>query len=194
MTKEKTSWTPSPEDNLLGLTDKDKINELEAKGIANAEFHIFNLDENIELSAPLVLQFHKIAFGELYDWAGKWRTTIVTVGQIEPPDPSQIPNLIYQYFDDLNYKVFHSKAKADHIQTLAYGHYEFVRIHPFNNGNGRTGRLVMNLIALKFGYRPMELYYREGELRSKYIEALRLVDKGNLDPLKTLIESELTIF
>ncbi|MCX6291848.1 MAG: Fic family protein [Bacteroidetes bacterium] len=193
MTNENTSWTPSPEDNLLGLTDKDKINQLEAKGIANAEFHIFNLDENIELTSSLVLQIHKIAFGELYDWAGKWRTTIVTVGQIEPPVPSQIPNLMYQYFDELNYKVSHAKTKPDHIQTLAYGHYEFVRIHPFNNGNGRTGRLVMNLMALKFGYQPLELYFREGESRSKYIDALRQADKGNIDSLKVLIERELTV-
>jgi cell filamentation protein len=138
------------------------------------------------------LKIHEIAFGELYDWAGKWRTIIVTVGIIEL-DPTKIPNLMYQYFDDLNYKVSHSKNKSDHIQTLAYGHYEFVRIHPFNNGNGRTGRLVMNLIALKFGYRPMELYFREGESRSKYIEALRQADKGNLDFLKTLIERELAV-
>jgi cell filamentation protein len=193
MTKENTSWTPSPEDNLLGLTDKDKINQLEAKGIANAEFHIFNLDENIEFSSTLILEIHKIAFGELYDWAGKWRTTVVTVGQIEPPDPAKIPNLMYQYFDDLNFKVSHSKIKSEHIQTLAYGHYEFVRIHPFNNGNGRTGRLVMNLMALKFGYQPLELYFREGESRSKYIEALRQADKGDIDSLKILIERELTV-
>ncbi|WP_192820430.1 hypothetical protein [Rufibacter sp. LB8] len=50
-----TSWTPSSEDNLLGFTDKALINEYEAKGIAKAELFIFTLDENVEISVPLLL-------------------------------------------------------------------------------------------------------------------------------------------
>ena len=89
-----TGWTPSPEDNLLGLINKNLINEYEAKGIAHAELFVFELDSEILISPGLILEIHKIAFGELYDWAGKWRTTIVTVGQLEPPLPYQIPQLM----------------------------------------------------------------------------------------------------
>ncbi len=39
-----TNWTPFPDDNLLGITDKDLINEHEAEGIANAELYVFELD------------------------------------------------------------------------------------------------------------------------------------------------------
>ncbi|MDB5262683.1 MAG: hypothetical protein JWQ14_1964 [Adhaeribacter sp.] len=57
-----TSWTPSAEENVLGITDKKLINEYEAKGIAKAEIFILNLEENTEISISLLLQIHKIAF------------------------------------------------------------------------------------------------------------------------------------
>ena len=88
--QDNTNWTPSSEDNLLNLTDKNLINEQEAKGIALAELYLLSLDTDTLLSLNLILEFHKIAFGHLYNWAGKWRTTNILVGQLEPPQPYQI--------------------------------------------------------------------------------------------------------
>ncbi|HEU4555351.1 MAG TPA: hypothetical protein VFS25_21055 [Chitinophaga sp.] len=85
----------------MGLTNKDAINEHEARGIAQAELFIFQLDSETNISTMLILDIHRIAFGELYDWAGKWRTTHVTVGQLEPPVPDQILQLMYQFVDNL---------------------------------------------------------------------------------------------
>lgn len=79
-----TNWTPSAEENLLGLTDKNIINEYEAKGITKAELFVFGLETDIQITTTLILEIHKIAFGELYDWAGKWRNTNVIVGQLLP--------------------------------------------------------------------------------------------------------------
>ena len=189
-----TSWTPSPEDNKLGLTDKNLINEYEAKGIAAAELFIFGLDSDTQFSTQLLLEIHRIAFEELYDWAGKWRTTKVTVGQLTPPEPTQVLQLMYQFIHNLNFKIANSKTSEDHLDSLTFAHYEFVRIHPFNNGNGRTGRIVMNLVALKFGFRPLELYYREGDSRKIYIGAMKSADSGNFEPLMNLISKEMTAF
>ena len=66
--EENTNWTPSPEDNKLNITDKDLINEIEAKGIASSEIFVFDLDSEIEISTQLILEIHKIAFSELYEW------------------------------------------------------------------------------------------------------------------------------
>jgi cell filamentation protein len=84
--------------------------------------------------------------------------------------------------------------KAAYIECLTYAHYEFVRIHPFNNGNGRTGRILMNLIALKLGYQPLELYHREGDGRKEYINAMKAGDKGDFTALQNLIGEELVSF
>lgn len=189
-----TSWTPSPDENKLGLTDKNLINENEAKGIAAAELFVFGLDSDTPFSTQLLLEIHRVAFGELYDWAGKWRTTQVVVGQLTPPEPTQVLQLMYQFIDNLNYKISHSTTSQEHLETLTFAHYEFVRIHPFNNGNGRTGRIVMNLVALKFGYRPLELYQRVGDSRKIYIDAMKSADKGNFEPLTALIRIEMTAF
>lgn len=189
-----TNWTPFPDDNLLGLTDKNLLNEYEAKGIANAELYVFGLDTEIEISTTLILEIHKTAFKELYDWAGKWRTVNVSVGQLTPPEPAQIIHLMYQFVDNLNYKISVSKLLDEIVETLIYTHYEFVKIHPFNNGNGRTGRILLNLVAMKFGYKPLELYKREGESRKIYIQSMQQADKGNFDLLDNLIRQELETF
>ena len=192
--EDKTGWTPSPEDNKLRLTDKGLINEFEASGIAKAELFMFALDSDMPLSAQLILEIHHIAFSELYDRAGKWRVTHVTVGSFEPPAPNLVLQLMYQFLDNLNFKIDDAKSWHDHLECLTYAHYEFVRIHPFNNGNGRTGRILMNLVALKLGYRPLDLYHREGDSRRIYISAMRSADSGDLEPLQRLISEELTPF
>jgi len=189
-----TSWTPFPDDNLLGLTDKNLINEYDAKGITQAELFVFGLDTEIEISTTLILDIHKNAFGELYHWAGKWRTVNVTIGQLVPPEPAQIIHLMYQFIDNLNFKISISKTQDEVIEALAYAHYEFVRIHPFNNGNGRTGRLLMNLVTMKFGYKPLELYKRHGESRKLYIQSMQQADKGDFELLISLISQELVTF
>lgn len=100
-----TNWTPSPDENKLHLTDKNLINEIEAKGIAAAELFVFGLDSDTPLSTKLICEIHRIAFSDLYDWAGKWRQTSVLVGQLIPPEPDRIINLMYQYIDNLNFKL-----------------------------------------------------------------------------------------
>ncbi len=89
--------SPSPDDNKPGLTDKNLINEYEAKGIAAAELFVFGLDSDTQFSVQLLLEIHRVAFDELYDWAGKWRTSQVAVGQLTPPEPAQVLQLMIQF-------------------------------------------------------------------------------------------------
>lgn len=109
--KDNTSWTPFPDDNLLGLTDKNLLNEYEAKGITKAELYVFGLETEIKISTTLILEIHKTAFEELYDWAGKWRNVNVLVGQLTPPAPAQIVHLMYQFIDNLNFKISVSQTQ-----------------------------------------------------------------------------------
>ncbi len=65
--QDNTNWTPSAEDNLLNLSDKNAINEQEAKGIALSELFVFGLETDTPISTPLILVIHKIAFEHLYN-------------------------------------------------------------------------------------------------------------------------------
>ncbi len=58
--QDNTGWTPSSEDNFLNLTDKDAINEQEAKGIALAELHVIYHDIDTPIAASFVLNFTKL--------------------------------------------------------------------------------------------------------------------------------------
>jgi Fic family protein len=69
-------------------------------------------------------------------------------------------------------------------EQLASAHSDFERIHPFLDGNGRTGRLTLNLLLVRLGYPPAIIY--KGN-RRRYLEALRRADKGDLGPLGEFI-------
>ncbi len=69
-------------------------------------------------------------------------------------------------------------------EALASLHCRFEQIHPFLDGNGRTGRLVLNLILVRMGYPPVIIYKRD---RNKYLRALRRADNGALAPLGEML-------
>lgn len=193
---DQTAYTLYPlDENRLGLTDREDINLAEMRGIAEAEFYAYvELDLQTEITTSLILHIHRTAFQHMYDWAGKWRDTQVIVGTLLPPDAPQVVFLMYQFLEQLNYKLDLIKTQDDVLDCLAYAHHQFIYIHPFNNGNGRTGRILMNLIALKHGYHPIQLYHRQGDGRKVYIDAMKAADKGDYQPLKSLIQKELKTF
>lgn len=74
------------------------------------------------------------------------------------------------------------------VIVSAVAHYNFVRIHPFDDGNGRGARLLMNLILIKKGYAPAVI---RKEQRRAYLESLSLADSGNLEPFTELVARSL---
>lgn len=75
-------------------------------------------------------------------------------------------------------------ASADIPLALADLHSSFERIHPFIDGNGRTGRLVLNLILVRLGFPPSIIFKAN---RNRYLTALDRADKGELGPLAELL-------
>ncbi|MBW8050015.1 MAG: hypothetical protein FVQ77_06690 [Cytophagales bacterium] len=186
-----SDYTPTVEDNLLGIFDKAKLNEEEAKGIIRAEQYILDLDADIKTSVSIILKVHQTAFSHLYDWAGKLRIINIVVGQHQPPHYSKVPNLMYQYTDELNYRISRIRGQEDLIKCLAYTHHRMVFIHPFNNGNGRTARLITDLIAKQQGYQNIKLYHREGEKREEYLQAIRKADQYDYSLLEKKIREQI---
>ncbi|HEX2264868.1 MAG TPA: Fic family protein [Solirubrobacterales bacterium] len=74
--------------------------------------------------------------------------------------------------------------QASIIEALAALHGRFEQIHPFLDGNGRAGRLVLNLLLIRLGYPPAIVYKSD---RPRYLQALRSCDKGNPAPLGELL-------
>ena len=191
MSDDNTGYTSPVEDNLLGLTSSKEINDAEAEGVVKAEYFITDLESDTQVTSALIKEIHKETFGHLYEWAGKWRTSTPRVGAYIPPEPKDLPNLMYQFEDELKHRMKNIKSEEDLVDTLAYAHHRFVFIHPFTNGNGRTARLLTDLIAILNGYEFIKLYYREGKERERYIEAIRAADQYDFTKLKELIKKEL---
>jgi fido (protein-threonine AMPylation protein) len=70
------------------------------------------------------------------------------------------------------------------MERLATVHARFEQVHPFLDGNGRTGRLLLNLILARSGYPPAIIQKRD---RTRYLDALRKADDGHPGPLAELI-------
>jgi cell filamentation protein len=188
-----TQYTPTPEENKLGLTDPQAINEREAAGIIRAEIYLLTLDVDTEPSVSVLLELHRRAFSELYDWAGQWRRNETVVGHYVPPAPALVPSLMYQFMDQVVFLFRHQQNREELVELLSYAHHRLVQIHPFVNGNGRTARLFMNALALLKSGQTLQLYHREGEDRAIYVGAIRQADVGEYGPLRRLIERELSL-
>jgi len=184
-------YTPPIEDNLLGIDDRGKLNEEELRGVLMAREFLLDLEEGVDLDTSLILEIHRIAFGHLYEWAGKWRRSDFVVGQHVPPRFQEVPTLMYQFSDDLKFKLSRIEGEEDLISVIAFAHHQFVKIHPFNNGNGRTARLISDFIAFSNGYNEVVLYHREGEERKKYLKAIRAADNLDYSLLEEMIRSQL---
>jgi fido (protein-threonine AMPylation protein) len=80
-------------------------------------------------------------------------------------------------------------ANANPVEALAHAHAAFERAHPFLDGNGRTGRLLLNLMLVRLGYPPAIIYTRD---RNRYLRALRRADDGDPGPLGELVARAVT--
>ncbi len=79
--------------------------------------------------------------------------------------------------------------KKHPVIVASIAHYNMARIHPFDDGNGRGARILMNLILIKKGY-PVAIIKNEN--RRKYLTALNQADKGDIFPFLTLVSDSLT--
>ncbi len=106
--------------------------------------------------------------------AGKYRTgnAMVTGSSHTPPDAHEVPHKIREMFEWIRKQ----KNKMHIVELSAIVHHKIVGIHPFTGGNGRTARLVMNLLLLQEGY-PMTVVLSND--RKKYYDALSKADSGD---------------
>lgn len=83
---------------------------------------------------------------------GVFRRTQVYVGNHIPPSPQEVHILMDSFLSWMNSE---EAGELHPIKLAAIAHYKLVHIHPFTDGNGRTARLLMNTILMKFGFPPV---------------------------------------
>lgn len=167
----------------------------EATGHAKAYDYMLTLarSDRFELTEDTILRLHHLfchAIDE--EQAGQYRTeqVFITGTTYVPPVAAEVPGLMQEFLSE-----FAEKRKTLHpVQLAAYAHRRLVDIHPFQDGNGRTARLLMNLILINAGYCVVSI---PPILRHEYIAALQQAQREHAPDdgpfIKLIAECELEV-
>lgn len=145
---------------LRGLTigQKPLKDHIEAVGHKDAFEFISELTKkNVPLNESIIKKIHYLVLADKKDDRGVYRRVPVRImgAQYEPVQPYLIGPKMEQLIADFT-------KSTEHIVTkLARFHLEFESIHPFIDGNGRTGRLLVNFELMKAGYPPIDIKFTD---------------------------------
>ena len=142
------------------------------------ELHLLLLKESYEVRAITPdgqPTRRRIAVGQYKTAPNHVQTITGEIFRFATPEetPAKMHDLIEWYRSKSN------EPNANAIILAAEFHYRFIRIHPFDDGNGRTARILMNFILLKFGYPPVII---KTEDKENYFAALQQADAGIIQP------------
>jgi Fic family protein len=178
--------------------NKELSEYLEVRGYADAATWVYghgirpgDWQDGELLSLAEVREVHALAVRSVWDVAphpqatpregpGSFREHDVEpfpVG-MKPPEWHEVPALTRDWIADA--QALREADEGEIAERLAVLHARFEQVHPFLDGNGRAGRLLLNLLLVRLGYPPAIIY--KGS-RSRYLAALRRADDGDPGPL-----------
>lgn len=183
-----TPLTPEAREGLIpsGVSLRHELNEYEQQNIAEARFWALDRKRNA-VDVPFCRNLHKRMFGQVWKWAGSYRTYNTNIGC----DHHQIEQQLYQMVGNTLWWIEHKAFDPDEI-AVRY-HHGLVKIHPFANGNGRWSRTMGDVLAQYLG-RPVFTWggsqlVGDDPMRAAYLAALRKADGEDFPDLLAFARS-----
>ena len=129
------------------------------------------LEADRKITTELIKKYNKYIMENLHDLNGKFKTTqnLILGAEFEPTKPYLVPFEIEDWCNNLSYRLENAKTNEEKVEIIMNQHIKFEKIHPFNDGNGRTGRLLIIHSCLKEGLEPIIIPKEE---KGKYINLL----------------------
>ena len=151
------------------------------------EFLFDNINNNAELNIDLLLNMHKYLVDRLQHNAGNFKSSqnAIVGTEFQTTSPTETPYLIRQWIDNTNYRLNNTDKDNEILSVLADTHIQFERIHPFSDGNGRCGRLLLLYLGIKYLNSPLII---SKENRAEYMEYL---GEQNIEGLASLLNNSL---
>ncbi|WP_430403900.1 Fic/DOC family protein [Fluviicola sp.] len=175
--------------NKLNITDLHEMELAEAKGFISAQILLRSeLNSETIFDLNYILKIHKLALGDIYSFAGKARRVDMSKAGFRFPSAFYLENTLKE-FDNTILKEIRNEYQdtSELIEDISKVHAELLFIHPFREGNGRTARVLANLMAEKAGYDRL-LFERldNTEMFAKYIQAIQQA-AVNYEPMREII-------
>jgi Fic family protein len=171
-----------------GITVKGKPlkDHLEARDHYLTLNYLYDLVENGKnhtISEHLIRSIHQLIMQETdKEWAGVYRNANVFISGTDyiPPDALDVTHKMEEFIDWIK----NNKSNLHIIELSALVHHKLVYIHPFFDGNGRTSRIIMNLLLMQCSF-PLVIIFKNDH--KKYYNVLSQADKENYKPLVQFI-------
>ena len=183
-----TPLTPEEMTDLIPshIAYRSELNAAEQGNILRGQTWALSRSRDL-LSEKFVKDLHRQMLGEVWRWAGKFRTSERNIGLAH----WEIPVALRILLDDTKAWIEYKTYSRDEIAVRF--HHRLVQIHPFSNGNGRHSRLMADLLVMQLGGERFswgkESIDDAGAIRTRYIDALKACDHHDIGPLVAFARS-----
>ena len=135
------------------------------------DYMISELENEKKLDIYMIKKINKEILDRLNDNAGNFKNSSNAIigADFETSTPSQAPALIKNWIENLNYRLELCKNNNEKLLEILHSHIEFERIHPFSDGNGRTGRLIMLYLCFQEKISPFVIEKGDRALYMNYL-------------------------
>jgi cell filamentation protein len=176
--------------NKLNLKDREAIEQSEFEGFLLAELTLTEkLSVRTKFNIRYIKWIHKLSLGHLYSFAGKYRTVNMSKGGFLFPAAQFISRSIETFENEVLSTLPNKyENKESLIKDIAIVHGELLFIHPFREGNGRTARVLANLMARKQGYKGLNFDKIDDKVFLMYVSAVQSVADKDYLPMEKIIK------
>lgn len=156
---------------------------LEATNHAQAYQYVTSLiDTSAQITRETILTLHQLVMEKILETRGQFHKVPVYIrgSNMTPPPAREVERLMHEWVTWLSQE----GLQYEPVIRATIAHHGFEVVHPFEDGNGRVGRLLLNLMLMREGYPPALLLH---DWRTRYIHGLNTANTGQYGPLLNVV-------